>query len=143
MGWLLRSNLATMGSRTSAGRSARTRATAVRTSSTASCPGFSSTYSAAMVTSPSVSVLVMCLSPCVVAMAFSRRCAMSLSSCSGAAPGKRAVTITTGRSMSGKFCTFMERNDISPASVSSTNSIAAGTGLRMLQAETFMITLFS
>ncbi|MPM93241.1 hypothetical protein SDC9_140377 [bioreactor metagenome] len=132
------SSLLTMGSRRSAGMSARTRETAERTSSTASCTGFSSWYSAEMVAVPSVSVVVMCLRPCVVAMAFSILRATSLSSCPGAAPGSEAVTLTTGRSMSGKFCTFIARNDSRPASVSSTKSMAAGIGLRMDQAERFM-----
>ncbi len=132
------SSLVTMGSRRSAGMSARTRETAERTSSTASCTGFSRRYSAAMVAVPSTMVVVMCLRPCVVAMAFSILRATSVSSWPGAAPGRAAVTITTGRSMSGKFCTFIARNDSRPAKVSSTNSIAAGMGLRMDQAERFM-----
>ena len=138
IGWAESSSLATMGSRRSAGRSARTRETAERTSSTASCTGFSSWYSAAMVATPSVSVVVMCLSPCVVAMAFSILRATSDSSWPGAAPGSTAVTMTTGRSISGKFCTFMARNDSRPARVSSTNSMTAGIGLRMDQADRFM-----
>ena len=139
MGWLDSSSLVMMGSRRSAGRSERTRETAERTSSTASCTGFSSWNSAAMVAVPSVSVEVMCLSPWVVAMAFSILRATSLSSCPGAAPGREAVTMTTGRSMSGKFCTFMDRKASSPANVSSTNSMAAGMGLRIDQAERFMV----
>ena len=74
------SSLLTMGSRRSAGMSERTRETAERTSSTASCTGFSRRYSAEMVAVPSVSVVVMCLRPCVVAMAFSILRATSLSS---------------------------------------------------------------
>jgi hypothetical protein len=44
--------------------------------------------------------------------------------------------------MSGKFCTFIARKPISPASVSSTNSMTAGIGLRIDQAETFMAETF-
>ena len=52
--------------------------------------------------------------------------------------GGAAVTITTGRSMSGKFCTFICLKENSPASVSSTKIMAAGIGLRIDQEETFM-----
>ena len=52
-GWAAMSSLLTIGSRTSPGRSLRTRATAERTSSTASCTGFSRRNSAVMVTPPS------------------------------------------------------------------------------------------
>ena len=48
-GCAARSILVTIGSRTSPGRSPRTRATAERTSSSASCVGFSSRNSAVMV----------------------------------------------------------------------------------------------
>ena len=43
-----------------------------------------------------------------------------------------------GRSMSGKFCTFMALNAIRPPKVSSTNSISAGIGFLIDQVETFM-----
>ena len=56
-GWLARSILVTIGSRTSPGRSLRTRETAERTSSTASCTGFSSRNSAVMVTTPSCTLV--------------------------------------------------------------------------------------
>ena len=52
-GWPARSTLLMMGSRRSAGMSARTRDTAERTSSTASCRGFSSSNSAVRLTLPS------------------------------------------------------------------------------------------
>src|SRR4051794_2429155 len=80
----------------------------------------------------------MCFSPCSVAMEFSILRATSVSSCAGAAPGSDAVTLTVGRSMSGKFCTFMALKDRKPANVSSTNSITAGIGLRIDQDETFI-----
>src|SRR6187431_1087612 len=81
----------------------------------------------------------MCLSPCKVATAFSILRATSVSSCAGAAPGRAAVTITVGRSMSGKFCTFIALKDRKPAKLSSTNSITAGIGLRIDQDETFIM----
>jgi hypothetical protein len=137
-GWPARSSLVTTGSRTSAGRSARTRCTAERTSSTASCTGFSRRNSTMSVAAPSCTLVVMCFRPCTVAMEFSSLRATSVSSCEGAAPGSDAETVTVGRSMSGKFCTFIALNDSSPPKVSSTNSITAGIGLRMDQAETFM-----
>ncbi|MNR21407.1 hypothetical protein D3C85_1383080 [compost metagenome] len=86
-----------------AGRSARTRETASRTSSTASCVGLSSRNSTVMLTSPSVRVLLMCLTPCIVASEFSILRATSVSNCEGEAPGKDADTVTVGTSMSGKF----------------------------------------
>ena len=133
-----RSTLVMIGSRRSAGMSARTRLTAERTSSTASCTGFSSRNSARMVTVPSCTVVVMCFKPCRVAIEFSILRATSVSSCPGAAPGSRAVTLTSGRSMSGKFCTFIALKDSMPAKVSSTNSITAGIGFLIDQDETFM-----
>ena len=57
----------------------------------------------------------------------------------GAAPGKEAVTLTVGRSMSGKFCTFIALKDSMPAKVSSTNSITAGMGFLIDQEETFIM----
>jgi hypothetical protein len=74
-----------------------------------------------------------------VAIEFSILRATSVSSCAGAAPGSDAVTITVGRSMSGKFCTFMALKDSRPPKVSSTNSITAGIGLRIDQDETFIM----
>src|SRR5688572_7723841 len=81
----------------------------------------------------------MCFRPCSVAMAFSILRATSVSSCAGAAPGSDALTLTVGRSMSGKFCTFMALKDRKPPNVSSTNSITAGIGLRIDQEETFIM----
>ena len=49
----------------------------------------------------------MCLTPCSVATLFSILRATSVSSCAGLAPGRLAVTLTVGRSMSGKFWIFM------------------------------------
>ena len=56
-GCAARSTLLTIGSRTSPGRSPRTRATAERTSSSASCTGFSSRNSAVRVTPPSCTLV--------------------------------------------------------------------------------------
>src|SRR5687767_343972 len=80
----------------------------------------------------------MCLSPCTDAIAFSILRATSVSSCAGAAPGSEAVTVTVGRSMSGKFCTFMPLKARMPPKVSNTNTITAGMGLRMDQEETLI-----
>ena len=49
----------------------------------------------------------MCLTPCSVAIEFSILRATSVSSCDGDAPGSDAVTVTVGRSMSGKFWIFI------------------------------------
>src|SRR3989339_1302921 len=76
--------------------------------------------------------------PCRGAMAFSILRATSVSSWAGAAPGRLADTVTVGSSRSGNCCTFMALKDISPASVSSTNSMTAGMGFLMDQAERFM-----
>src|SRR6478672_11129888 len=81
----------------------------------------------------------MCFRPCTVAIEFSILRATSVSSCAGAAPGSAAVTITVGRAMSGKFWIFIALNDSTPPKVSSTNSITAGIGLRIDQADTFIM----
>ena len=80
----------------------------------------------------------MFFSPCKVATAFSSLRATSVSSWAGAAPGSVATTVMVGRSRSGKFCTFMALKLSTPAKVSMTNSISAGIGLRMDQADTFI-----
>ena len=73
-----------------------------------------------------------------MAMLFSTLRATSFSSWVGEAPGRLTVTEMVGRSMSGKFCTFMALNAIRPPKVSSTNSISAGIGFLIDQVETFM-----
>src|SRR3989338_6128713 len=80
----------------------------------------------------------MCFRSCSVAMLFSILRATSFSSCAGEAPGSATVTEIVGRSMSGKFCTFMALNDSRPPKVSSTNSISAGMGFLIDQVDTFM-----
>ena len=67
-------------------------------------------------------------------MEFSTFLATSVSSWEGEAPGSEAVTVIVGRSRSGKFCTFIEWKASMPPKVSSTNTISAGTGLRIDQA---------
>ena len=74
----------------------------------------------------------------MVAIEFSSLRATSVSSCAGAAPGRLAVTVTIGRSMSGKFWIFIRWKPSRPARVSMMNSSTAGIGFRMHQAETFM-----
>ena len=113
---------------------------AERTSSTASCVGFSMRNSAVIDTTPSCTLVVMCLRPCSGASAFSSLRATSVSSCEGAAPGRLAVTVMVGTSRSGKFCTFMDPKAMKPATVSSTNSMTAGIGLRIDQEETLSMT---
>ena len=76
--------------------------------------------------------------PCSVATEFSILRATSVSICAGAAPGRLAVTVTVGRSMSGNCWIFMRLKAITPSRVSMTNSSIAGIGLRIDQAETFM-----
>ena len=71
-------------------------------------------------------------------MLFSILRATSFSSCAGEAPGSATVTEIVGRSMSGKFCTFMALKDSRPPKVSSTNSISAGMGFLMDQVDTFI-----
>src|SRR5437763_1958693 len=85
----------------------------------------------------------MCLRPCTVASEFSILRATSVSSCAGDAPGSDAVTITVGRSMSGKFWIFIALKLISPVTVSMMKSSIAGIGLRMHQAETFILMVAS
>jgi len=80
----------------------------------------------------------MCLTPCTVATEFSIFRATSVSSCDGEAPGSEAVTMTVGRSMSGKFWIFIDLKLIRPTSVSMMNNSIDGIGLRMHQAETFI-----
>jgi hypothetical protein len=124
------------GSRRSSGRSVRTRATASRTSSRASCGGFSSWKLTVRWAVLSTSVVSMCLTPCTVASAFSILRATSVSSCAGEAPGSDAVIVTAGSVMSGKACTFSAAKPMSPAIVSSTKSRMPGVGLRIDQDET-------
>jgi len=71
-------------------------------------------------------------------MLFSILRATSFSSCAGDAPGSATVTEMVGRSMSGKFCTFIPLKDSRPPKVSSTNSINAGMGFLIDQVDTFM-----
>ena len=74
------------------------------------------------------------------AIEFSIRRATSVSSWDGAAPGIEAVTITVGRSRSGKFWIFIARNVMIPSKVSRMNSSSAGIGLRIDQVDRFMAT---
>ena len=83
----------------------------------------------------------MCLTPCSVASEFSILRATSVSSWAGEAPGSEALTMTMGRSTSGKFWIFIARKPISPISVSSRKSRIAGIGFLMDQEETFIIAL--
>ena len=137
IGIAARSTLETIGSRSSAGRSLRMRDTASRTSSTASCRFFSSRNSAVTTAPPSTTVAPVFLMPCTAATAVSTLRATSVSICAGAAPGIASVTVTSGNSTSGMFCTFIARKPSSPAIVSSTNSSTDGIGWRIDQAETF------
>ena len=80
----------------------------------------------------------MCLMPCTVVSAFSILRATSVSNCDGDAPGRAAITVTVGTSMSGKFWTFMPEKPISPPIVMRMKARMTGTGLRMAHEETFM-----
>jgi hypothetical protein len=131
--------LVTLGSRTSAGRSALTRDTASRTSVTASVAFFSRMNSTVMPTSPSRTSVCRCFTPCRVAMESSSLRATSVSSCAGAAPSSVAVTVTIGSSTSGKSCTAVARKASRPASVTSRNVRTTATGLRMAVVEKFMV----
>ena len=64
--------------------------------------------------------------------------ATSVSSCAGAAPGRLALTVTIGNSMSGKSCTTLPRNDSKPARLSNTNSMIAGIGYLIDSEEKFI-----
>src|SRR5574337_300968 len=81
----------------------------------------------------------MCLTSCSVAIEFSILRATSVSSCAGAAPGRLALSTTVGRSMSGKFCTFIRAKDSMPSRLSMMKRSTPGTGLRIDHAETFMV----
>ena len=83
----------------------------------------------------------MCLTSCSVASWFSSLRATCDSSCAGEAPGRLAVTVTVGRSMSGKFWIFIQRKPSRPARVSMMKSRMAGIGLRMDAEETFNMVL--
>src|SRR5262245_31515064 len=80
----------------------------------------------------------MCLTPCSVATEFSILRATSVSSCAGDAPGRAAVTVTVGRSMSGKFWIFIALKAINPRIESRMKSRTAGIGFLIDQAETLM-----
>ena len=92
-----------------------------------------------MVALPSCTLVVMCFKPCSEAMAFSILRATSVSIWAGAVPGKLAVTLMVGRSMSGKFCTFIELNETMPAKHSMTNSMTEGIGFLIDQDETLIM----
>ena len=101
--------------------------------------GFSKRNSALMVVLPSCTLVVMCFKPCNEAMAFSILRATSVSIWAGAVPGRLAVTVMVGRSMSGKFCTFIDPNETMPAKQSMTNSMTAGMGFLIDQDETLIM----
>jgi hypothetical protein len=73
-----------------------------------------------------------------VAIAFSILRATSVSICDGAAPGRLAVTVTVGSSMSGNCWIVIALNDIRPTTVSMMNSITDGIGFLIDQVEKFM-----
>ena len=81
----------------------------------------------------------MCLTPCSVAIWFSILRATSVSSCDGDAPGSDAVTVTVGRSMSGKFWIFIARKLIAPMAVSMMKSSTPGMGFLIDQDETLIM----
>ena len=83
----------------------------------------------------------MCLTPCRVAIWFSILRATSVSSCDGDAPGSDAVTVTVGRSMSGKFWIFIARKLIAPTAVSMMKSRTPGIGFLIDQDETLIMAL--
>src|SRR5687768_4399368 len=83
----------------------------------------------------------MCLSPCTEASEFSILRATSVSICAGEAPGSEAVTVTIGRSMSGKFWIFIAWKPSRPARVSMMKSRMDGVGLRIDQDETLIMVL--
>jgi hypothetical protein len=134
----LNSTLLITGSFISRGNSPQMRETAERTSSSAALESRSSLNSAEMMTDPSLTWVYRCFKPCRLASAFSILRATSTSSWSGDAPGKAAVTVTIGRSMSGNIWIFIALKAITPKNVSSTKARIAGIGLRIDQDETLM-----
>ncbi len=137
----LNSTLLMTGSSISRGKSPRIRDTAERTSSSAACESRSRRNSADTTAVPSLTWLYRCFRPCALASAFSILRATSASIWSGEAPGMDAVTVIIGRSMSGNSWIFMALNAMKPRNVSIANPITAGIGLRMDQADMFMINL--
>ena len=129
----------TIGSFMVEGKLARILSIALRTSLSAVSVLVSISNSVTMLAVLSVRVLRTCLTPVTVASWFSILRATSLSSCSGSAPSKVAVTTTVGRSISGKFWMPNALKPLRPKKVSSANSNSDGTGLRMDQAEIFML----
>ena len=76
--------------------------------------------------------------PCSVATEFSILRATSVSIWAGAAPGRLAVTVTVGKSISMNCWTFMALKAMPPNSVNMMNSRMAGIGFRIDHEETFM-----
>ena len=95
--------LETIGSFISAGSSARTLSTALRTSVSAVSTFWSMLNSTMICAEPSVNLLRMCCTPPSVAILSSSLRATSVSSCAGAAPSSFALTMIVGNSISGKF----------------------------------------
>jgi hypothetical protein len=91
-----------------------------------------------VVDAPSSTVDVICSIPEIVATASSTLRVISDSICVGATPGYVTVTITAGKSMSGRSWTPSFGKLNRPAIVRPTNITMTGTGLRMDQVTKFM-----
>ena len=131
--------LDTVGAAMLLGNSARALSTALRTSLSAASLSLSSSKLTLMLTAPSVIVVVMWSSSVSEASLSSILRATSVSSCDGAAPSSEAVTWMVGTSMSGKSWISSRWKPIRPSTVSRMKSRTEGTGLRMAQAEKFMV----
>ena len=124
-----------MGSSMPRGRSLRILEMASRASFSARSLLISSRSSMMVWLLPSVTKLVRCLTPVMLATASSTRLVVCASSSAGEAPGCRMVTETTGTSTLGARVTGSIRNDTRPSRVSTANSTSGGIGLRMAAPE--------
>src|SRR6185295_16522292 len=122
------SNFSTVGCWMFLGSSGRTRLTRSRTSCAAMSPSFSSRKAMMTVETPSDEVERSSSMPLMVLTASSILSEISVSTSSGAAPGRRVVTTTVGKSTLGKRSSPSRVNENAPMTVSARMRTLAKTG---------------
>src|SRR3954470_14694569 len=122
------SNFSTVGCWMFLGRSGSTRLTRSRTSWAAMSPSFSSRNATITVETPSDEVERSSSMPLMGLTASSILSEISVSISSGAAPGRRVVTTTVGKSTFGNRSTPSRENENAPITVSARISTLAKTG---------------
>src|SRR3954469_19878338 len=122
------SNFSTVGCWMFFGSSGRTRLTRSRTSCAATSPSFSSRNAIITVETPSEDVERSSSIPLMVLTASSILSEISVSTSSGAAPGRRVITTTVGKSTLGKRSRPRRENENAPITVSARMRTLAKTG---------------